>query len=131
LKLAKITTTLFGAALLFSAAAVAGENNKSTVSISEKVTVEGKTLEPGKYNVEWTGNGQNVQVKLVQGKEQVATLNARVSEGTTKNRANGYGTSTADNGTKSLTTIYVGGKKTVLEFEQISANRQAEATSAK
>jgi len=130
MKLSKVMATVFGAALLLASSAIAGEN-KTSVNLIDKVSVDGKTIEPGKYQVEWTGNGPNVQVTVAKGKQQVATFPAKLTEQATSNSATAYSTSAASDGSKSLTAIYVGGKKFVLELEQASTNHEAASTTAK
>ena len=131
MKLSKTATTLFGAALLLASCAIAGETNKTNITVADKVIVEGKTIEPGKYQVEWTGNGPNVQVTVARGKQQVASFPAKLTEQASSNATSAYSTSAAADGTKSLTAIYVGGKKYVLEVDQASASREAASTTAK
>ena len=131
MKLSKVVTTVFGTALLLASGAIAGENNKTNINLADKVTVEGKTIEPGRYQVEWNGNGPNVQVTVAKGKQQIASFPARLTEQHSANAASAYSTAAAADGTKSLTAIYVGGKKYILEVDQASASREAAATSAK
>jgi len=131
MKMSKVMTTMMGAALLLASAAVAAETNKTSISLSDKVTVDGKTIEPGQYKAEWTGNGPNVQVTVAKGKQQVASFPAKLTEQSSANAANAYSTSSAPDGSKSLTAIYVGGKKFVLEVDQAGAGREASSTSAK
>jgi len=131
MKRTKIVTTLFGAALLVGTAALAGEVNKTTVSISEKVTVEGKTIDPGTYKVEWQGTGANVQVTLSQGKRTVATFPAQINEQANNNAVNAYGSATEPDGSKSLTAIYVGGKHMVLQVARNAASQQSSNQNAK
>ena len=131
MKLSKVVTTVFGAALLLACGALAGETNKTSINLSDKVTVEGKAIEPGKYQVEWSGNGPNVQVVVAKGKQQVASFPAKLTEQATPNTTSAYSTASAADGSKSLTAIYVGGKKYVLEIEQASASRETTPTTAK
>ena len=131
MKLSKVVTTAFGAAFLLASTVVAGETNKTNVSIADKVTVEGKTIQPGKYQVEWTGNGPNVQVTVGKGKQQVASFPAQLTEQPTTNTTSAYSTNASADGSKSLTAIYVGGKKSILEVDQSSASREAASTTAK
>jgi hypothetical protein len=131
MKLTKLSTAVFGAGLLLCSVAFAGEPGKTSINLADKVTVEGKTLEPGRYKVEWTGNGHDVQVTVAKGNQQVASFQARVTEQATPNSVSAYGTSEAADGTKSLTSIYVGGKKYVLQIEQTSASRDNSTGSAK
>ncbi|MGB7846962.1 MAG: hypothetical protein WBL63_15210, partial [Candidatus Acidiferrum sp.] len=114
MKSLKITTILFGAALLFSSGARAKETNKSTVHVADKLNVEGKVIDPGNYTVEWNGTGPTVQVNLIQGKQTVATFPAQLTEQAAPNPASAYGSATEPDGSKSLTAIYVGGKRYVL-----------------
>jgi hypothetical protein len=131
MKLSKIATTFFGAALLLGTAVLAGEANKTTLTLPEKVNVEGKTLNPGSYKVEWSGTGNNVQVTISQGKETVATFQAQATEEQGKNAASAYGSTNQPDGSRSLTAIYVGGKRTVLQVGQASASRQTGNQDAK
>ena len=131
MKLSKMATMVFGAALLLASGVMAGETNKTNVSLADKVTVEGKTLEPGTYKVEWTGSGPNVQVTVTKGKQQVASFPAQLTEQATTNSVTAYSTNAATDGTKSLTAIYVGGKKSILQIEQASAGNQNTSSQAK
>jgi hypothetical protein len=131
MKSSRLTTILFGAALLFSSGAFAKETNKSTIHVADKLSVEGKTVNPGNYTVEWNGTGPTVQVSLIQGKQTVATFPAQLTEQATPNPASAYGSSMEADGSRSLTTIYVGGKRTVLRLEQKEARQQTSTTDSK
>jgi diaminopimelate epimerase len=123
-KLSRISVAILGAALLCVSGAVAASVNKANLSLSEKVNVAGKTLNAGNYKVEWTGDGPNVQVTLLRGKETVATFPAQVTESTTQNADSAYGAVQAPDGSRSLTAIYVGGKHTILQLDQSSSTAQ-------
>ena len=125
MKMSKVSILPVGAALVFSSGAIAGESNKGKLRLSDKVVVEGKTVNPGVYTVEWTGTGSTVQVSLLQGKETVATFPAHVTEEATRNVADAYGSSVAPDGERALTAIYIGGKRTTLELEQSEADKQS------
>jgi len=131
MKLSKIATMLFGTALLLASGVLAGETNKTNISLADKVTVEGKTLEPGTYKVEWTGSGTNVQVTVSKGNKQVASFPAQLTEQPSTNSASAYSTTAAADGSKSLTAIYVGGKKSILQIEGASASTQNPSSQAK
>jgi hypothetical protein len=123
MKLSRVLTFLFGAALLFSSAAIAGEANKGTLRLSENVVIQGKALNPGKYTVEWDGSGPTVQVTLLSGKDKVATFPAHVTEQAAPNVQDAYGTATEPNGSRSLTAIYLGGKRLVLQVDENQASK--------
>jgi len=122
MKMSRVSILLFGAALLFSSATLAGETNKGTLRLDDKVVVDGKPLEPGNYRIEWDGSGPTVQVKLLQGKLAVATLPAHLTEQSSSNSQDGYGTITEPDGSKALTVIYL--KRFTLQIDQNETNPQ-------
>ena len=124
MKKSRIGITLFGAALLFSASAFAGNGNKGALRLDENVTVDGTPLQPGNYRVEWNGNGPDVQVSLLKGNQTVATFPAHLAEQTQPNQADAYGSTDEPNGSKSLTAIYFSGKRYFLQIEDNAANQR-------
>ena len=131
MKSLKIALVLSGAALVFASGALAGDSNKGTLQLAEKVNVEGKQLNPGTYKVEWDGTGPTVQVTILQGKQAVATFSAHVTEQGTPNSANAYGSNAQPDGSQALTAIYIGGKRTVLELDQQAASGQTSNSESK
>src|SRR6202035_1180163 len=106
MKLSKISLAILGSALLFSSAAIAGDANKGSLQLYEKVNVEGKALNPGKYTVTWDGSGPNVQVTVLQGKQTVATFPAHLTEQAARNTEDAYGSAAETDGSRTLTAIY-------------------------
>ena len=125
MNMSRISIMLFGSAILFSSAALAGENNRGKLELTDKVVVDGKAIEPGNYRVEWDGSGPAVQVKLIQGKQTVATLSAHLTEQPDRNTQDAYSTATEPDGSRALTAIYPAGKRLSLEFDQSAASRQS------
>jgi hypothetical protein len=123
--------TLSCAALLLASTVLAADLNKGTLNVSEKVNVEGKTIDPGTYKVEWNGTGPTVQVTILHGKQTVATFPAQLTEQANKNAVDAYGSATEADGSKQLTAIYIGGKHTVLQLEQSAASQQSPTQNAK
>ncbi len=121
MKMSRISILVFGAALLFSSGVRAGDTNKGTLQLSEKVTVEGKFLDSGKYTVEWNGTGPTVQVTLLQGKQTVATFPAHLTEQAAPNPSAAYGTAAEPDGSRSLIAIYPAGKRLALQLDQNQA----------
>ena len=62
----------------------AKDKNETRVTFSEKVQVGSTELKPGDYKLQWDGNGPDVQVKVVQGKDVVATVPAKLLANTSK-----------------------------------------------
>jgi hypothetical protein len=131
MKLNKLSVSLLALGLLGSSAAFAGDSNKTTLNLYEKVTVNGKALNPGKYTVDWQGSGSTVQVSILQGKETVATTPAHVTQSAIANGSSAYGSTAQADGSRTLTTIYVGGKRTALELDQAQAAQPSTTSSAK
>jgi hypothetical protein len=125
MKVANIGLTLLAGALLFAAGTFAGEANKATLRLQEKVSIEGNQLAPGNYKLEWDGAGPEVQVNILRGKETVATVPARLAEQPARNAQDAYGTSAEPDGSKALTSVYVGGKTFTLQFEGAQATQHS------
>jgi len=126
MKISKVLTFVFGAALLFSSSAIAGgTNNKTSLQLDDKIVVDGKSVDTGKYTAEWTGTGSTVQVTLFQGKQAVATFPAHLAEQASANTHGAYSTTTAPDGSKALTAIYPGGKHLVLQIAQNQSSQSA------
>ena len=131
MKLSKLSLAFFGSALLLSSAAVAGDSNKASIQLYEKVNVEGKELNPGKYTISWDGSGPNVQVTVTQGKQTVATFAAHLTEQAARNPEDAYGSAADTNGSRSLTAIYPNGKRFSLELDAKSASQTSTSPSSK
>ncbi|HXJ11586.1 MAG TPA: hypothetical protein VNH19_04875 [Candidatus Limnocylindrales bacterium] len=131
MKLSKLSLAFFSSALLLSSAAVAGDSNKASIQLYEKVSVEGQALNPGKYTVSWDGSGPNVQVTVSQGKQTVATFPAHLIEQATRNTEDAYGSASETDGSRTLTAIYPNGKRFSIEIENKSASQAASSPASK
>jgi|ERR1700738_2669836 hypothetical protein len=107
---------LVGASLLLAVSAIAGTENKGTLRLFDNVSVHGQQLSPGTYKIEWNGEGPEVQVNILDGKNTVATVSARVVPVTTKNAQDGY-TAEDQNGSRTLKDLFFHGKNYQLEIE--------------
>ena len=117
----KFTAGLLTFSLLLAASAIAGNTNKGTLQVAETVTVGGKQLPAGKYQVEWAGSGSNVELTISDGRETVAKVPAQILALKKAEAASGYSTSTDQAGNKALTEIFFGGKKYQLSIGEASA----------
>ena len=131
MKLSKLSLAFFGSALLLSSAAVAGDSNKASIQLYEKINVEGKALNPGKYTITWDGAGPNVQVNVLQGKQTVATFSAHLTEQATRNTEDAYGSAADTNGSRTLTAIYPNGKRFSIEIDQNAASQPSTSPASK
>ena len=131
MKLSKGSILLIGSALVFASGAFAGDANKGKLHLQDKTIVDGKPLNPGNYTVEWTGSGPTVEVTLLEGKQVVATFPAHLTEQTTRNQDDAYGSAPESDGSRRLTVIYISGKRTALELEQNQASQQTGMSDSK
>ena len=105
------TGVLLGAVMALAATAYAAE--KATVEIQKAVTVSGTQLAAGKYTVTWEGSGTNVELKIMKGKNVVATVPAQVVNLNSINLTDAVVTRN-EAGRFELTQIQPGGKKVAL-----------------
>ncbi|PYT43033.1 MAG: hypothetical protein DMG45_08295 [Acidobacteria bacterium] len=117
----KLTARLLAFSLLLAAGAIAGNSNRGTLKIDETVTVAGKQLPAGQYQVEWSGSGPSVEVSISNGRDTVAKVPAQLVPLKKAEPAGGYSTSTDQAGNKALTGILFGGKKYQLSIGDASA----------
>jgi len=117
----KLTAGLVTFSLLLASSAIAGNTNKGTLQVDETVTVGGKPLPAGRYQVEWTGTGPAVELSISNGRDTVAKLPAQILPTTKAYAQSGYATSTDQAGNKALTEIFFGGKKYELSIGEASA----------
>src|SRR5258708_33966001 len=77
MKFATVSKTLvMGLALLLASSAFAA--TKGSLQLSNAVTVNGTTLKPGDYKVQWEGSGPNVELSIMQGKNVIPKASAHV-----------------------------------------------------
>jgi hypothetical protein len=89
--------------------------SKGALELQHPTAVAGKTLATGNYVVRWDGKGDQVELKIYQGKNVVASLPARVIQ---LSSAAGYNSAVVNSssGTPSLSEIRFGGKKYALQI---------------
>jgi hypothetical protein len=117
----QFTAGLLTFSLLLAASAIAGNTNKGTLKVEETVTVGGKQLPAGRYQVEWAGTGSNVELSISDGRDTVAKVPALVLPLKKAEAESGYSTNTDQAGNKALTGIFFGGRKYELSIGEASA----------
>jgi hypothetical protein len=117
----KLAAGLLTFSLLLAASAIAGNSNRGTLKVDEAVTVAGKQLPAGEYQVEWTGSGPSVEVSISNGRDTLTKVPGQLVPLKKTEPANGYSTSTDQAGNKALTGILFGGKKYQLSIGDASA----------
>jgi len=105
---------VLAAVVLLAGSALAA--SKGPLELQEPASVAGKQLKTGTYTVQWEGTGDQVQVKIYQGKKEVASTSARMvtldkpldRDGTLLHRN--------DDGSLTITRINFGRKNFALEI---------------
>ena len=130
MKFATVSKSLvLGLALLLASSALAA--TKASLTLTDPATVNGTTLKPGDYKLEWDGSGPTVEVSVIQGKTVVAKLQAKVVDLNSRAANNAAELQKNDDGTYSLTGARFEGKKFALEIGGSNSNDGAQAGSAK
>jgi len=117
----KLTPGLLTFSLLLATGTIAGNTNKGTLQVDETVTVGGKPLPAGRYQVEWTGTGPAVELSISNGRDTLAKLPAQILPMKKAYAQSGYSTNTDQAGNKALTEIFFAGKKYELSIGEASA----------
>jgi hypothetical protein len=101
-----------------SLSAFAKEKNETHVTLSGKVQVGSTELQPGDYKLQWDGNGPDVQVKIVKGKDVVATVPAKLRQG--PRGMDAVTISGDDNGKKLEEVDFAGGRQSLVFGEAMA-----------
>jgi hypothetical protein len=128
MKFATVSKSIvLGLALLLASSALAA--TKGSLQLSDHVTLNGTTLKPGDYKVQWEGSGPNVEVKILQGKNVLATVPAHVIELQTPSANDAAVTRKNDSGPNSLIGVRFEGKRFALELGEASDAMRASGSS--
>jgi hypothetical protein len=93
--------------------AFAKDKNETRITLSDSVQVGRTDLKPGNYTLQWDGNGPDVQVKVLNGKNVVATVPAKLAQGTS-----GYANAITTRAVGNVNTLdevdFAGGKQSLV-----------------
>jgi hypothetical protein len=95
--------------------------DKASLNLLDPTTVGGKQLPVGSYKLQWEGTGEQVELKIYQGKNVIATTPAHVVTLERPVRSNAVGTTRNADGSTSLTRIDFAGKRYALEITGASS----------
>jgi hypothetical protein len=113
---------LMGLALLLATSAFAA--TKASLQLNNPVVLNGTTLKPGDYRVEWDGSGPNVELSILQGKNVVAKTSAHMVDLAAPAQNDAAVTVKNDSGPSSLTGLRFHGKKYGLDLSSTSDGMQ-------
>lgn len=124
MKFATVSKSLVvGLALTLASTAFAA--SKANLTLNNPTSVNGATLKPGDYKLEWDGSGPNVEVSILQGKKVVTKVPAKLvdldkapSNDAAILKQNGDGSTT-------LAGVRFQGKKYALDLGEASDGMQA------
>jgi hypothetical protein len=126
MKFATVSKSLvLGLALALLLASSAFAATKANVQLSNPVLVNGTTLKPGDYKVQWEGSGPNVELSIMQGKNVLAKVPAHVVDLQTPSANDAAVTRKNDSGPNSLAGLRFQGKKFAIELGEASDGMQA------
>jgi len=117
MKFATVTkSVVLGLALLLASSALAA--TKANLHVNNPLTVNGTSLKPGDYKLQWEGSGPDVEVSIVQGKNVVAKVPGKVVELSNVPASDATVTRHNNDGSSSLAGARFGGKKFALEIPE-------------
>ena len=129
MKFATVSKSLMlSLALVLTTAAFASPAaaNKGSLQLQNPTSINGTTVKPGDYKLEWDGSGPNVEVSIMQGKNVVAKVPAHVVDLGSPSASNAAVTTKNGDGSSTLASIRLQGKKFALQVGD--ANMQSGAS---
>jgi len=124
MKFATVTKSLvMGLALLLASSAFAA--SKQSLTLMNPTNVNGTKLKAGDYKLEWDGTGPNVEVSIIQGKNVVAKVPAKVVDLNAPSANTAAVVKKNDDGSTTLSGFRFQGKKYSLEIGVSSEGMQA------
>lgn len=105
---------VLAAVVLLAGSALAA--NKGSLDLQHPTNVAGKQLASGNYMVSWDGTGDQVQLKIYRGKNEVASTPAHMVKVDSPAQTNSAVVSSNSDGSYTLSQIRFGGKKFALEI---------------
>lgn len=114
---------VMGLVLLLAGSAFAA--SKASLTLNHDTTVNGTKLKAGDYKLQWDGSGPDVEVSIVQGKNVVAKVPAKLVD-LNSNAANDAAViKNNGDGSSTLAGVRFAGKKYALELGEASDSMQA------
>ena len=108
-------------ALSLTLGALAANKNEGKFTLSDSVQLGSTQLKAGDYKATWEGSGADVQVKILQGKDVVATVPAKLEDRQSRQSSVAINNS---NGTKTLQEVEFGGLGKALVFgSEVAQNK--------
>ena len=124
MKFATVSKSLvMGLALLLASSAFAG--SKANLHLNNPTTINGTKLKAGDYKLEWEGNGPDVEVSVVQGKNVLAKAPAKLVDLSVPAQNTAAVLRKGSDGTSTLAGARFEGKKFAIELSGAGDGMQA------
>jgi hypothetical protein len=117
---------VLGLALMLATSAFAA--TKGSLQLSNPVQLNGTTIKPGSYSLQWEGAGPNVELSIMQGKNLVAKVSARMVDLTMPAAYDAALTVKNSNGPNTLSGVRFQGKKFGLDLGEASSEAPANSS---
>ncbi|HET8824810.1 MAG TPA: hypothetical protein VFM77_06755 [Terriglobales bacterium] len=98
--------------------------SRASLELQSPVNVAGTTLQSGKYRVEWTSAGEQVEVKIYRGNKEVVSTHARLLKDDTGYDHLSY--TSGEKGAIVVTQISFAKQKSALRLENASTGSDAQ-----
>lgn len=109
---------LMGMALLLASSAFAG--TKANLELQSTTTVNGTKLKAGDYKLQWEGTGPNVELSIMQGKNVITKVSARLIDLPSPAGSDAAVVNHNNDGSTSLEGVRFQGKKYALDLGEAS-----------
>jgi hypothetical protein len=116
-------SVVMGLALLLASSAFAA--TKASLSLQQPTTVNGTKLKAGDYKLQWDGSGPNVEVSIMQGKNVLTKVPAKVVDLSSPSQNSAAVVTVNGDGTSTLSGARFEGKRFALELGDSSEGTQA------
>jgi hypothetical protein len=114
---------VMGLALLLASSAFAA--TKASLNLQHPTIVNGTKLKAGDYKLEWDGSGPNVEVSIIQGKNVLTKVPAKVVDLSSPSQNSAAVVTLNSDGTSTLSGARFEGKRFALELGEASEGMQA------
>lgn len=124
MKFATVTKlAVLSLALMLASSAFAA--SKANLHVNNTLNVNGTNLKPGDYKLQWEGSGPDVEVSILQGKNVVAKVPAKLVDLTAAPPSDATVTRHNNDGSSSLAGVRFEGKKFAIEVPEANDGMQA------
>ena len=124
MKFATVTKSLvMGLVLLLAGSAFAA--SKASLTLNHETTVNGTKLKAGDYKLQWDGSGPDVEVSIVQGKNVIAKVPAKLVDLNSNASNDAAVIKNNSDGSSTLAGVRFAGKKYALELGEAADGMQA------